>query len=96
MSLNDIVEEECRELLSLAGTRIFANLLHANPSFDFATILRRVEPAHAFKLSQGVKEHVQALLELYQRKKDGDSPKASSDTSGDALDKKVDDSGSSE
>ncbi|KAM0900947.1 hypothetical protein ACQ4PT_020324 [Festuca glaucescens] len=95
-NLNIVAEEDCRELLSLAGTCIFANLLHADPSFDFATVLRHVEPAHAFKLSQGVKEHVEALLELYQRKKDGDSAEASSKTSGDALDEDVDDSGSSE
>jgi hypothetical protein len=27
MSLDNVVEEECRELLSLAGTRVFSNLL---------------------------------------------------------------------
>jgi hypothetical protein len=79
-NLNSIIEEECCELPSLTGTRIFANLLHADPRFNFTTVLHRMEPAHAFKLSQGVKEHVEALLELYQWKKDGDSTEASSET----------------
>jgi hypothetical protein len=95
-NFNNIVEVDCRELLSLAGTRIFANLLHADPRFNFTTVLHRMEPAHAFKLSQGVKEHVETLLKFYQRNKDGDSTEASSETSGDTLDEDVDDSGSSE
>jgi hypothetical protein len=95
-NLNDIIEEECRELLSLAATRIFTNLLHADLSFDFATVLRRVEPSQAFKFLLGVNEHMESLLELYQRNKDGDSAEASSGTSGDTLDEDVADSGSSE
>ncbi|KAM0882821.1 hypothetical protein ACQ4PT_032037 [Festuca glaucescens] len=95
VSLDKLIEEECRKLLSIAGTRIFANLLHANLSLDFATVLRRVDPSLAFKLAKGVKDHVEALLKLYQWKKDGESAGTSSEASDDALGGDLNDSGSS-
>jgi hypothetical protein len=39
MSLDNIVEEECRELLGLAGMRVFSNLLRVDPAFDLNTVL---------------------------------------------------------
>jgi hypothetical protein len=78
-SLDNIVEEECRELLSFVGTRIFPNLLHGDPSFDFGAALQVVEPVIVPNLAEGVKVHVEALLMLYQRKKDGEASEASGD-----------------
>jgi hypothetical protein len=83
MSLDNVVEKECRELLSLTGTRDFSNLLRGDPSFDFGAALQVVEPVIAPNLAEGVKVHVEALLALYQRKKDGEASEASGDeTSG--------------
>ena len=80
-------------MLSLAGTRIFANLLHANPNFDFASVLRRMEPNLALELTTGVREPVEALLKLYQQE-DGGSAEPSDGASDDAPDEDTDASGS--
>ena len=92
-NLNNVVEEECRELLSLAATRVFSNLRHANPNFDFASVLQRVEPSLAFELAKEVKEPVEALVKLYRREDDG-SAESSDGASGDAPDESTGASGS--
>lgn len=38
--LSSFMEEECRELLSIVGTRLFSNLLEVEPKFDFATVMK--------------------------------------------------------
>ena len=65
---DDIVEEECRDLLNITGTRIFTNLLLTDPQFDLATVLRRVEPSLPRKITAEVKEAIDALLKLFVRK----------------------------
>lgn len=34
-----IIEEECRELLTQASTRVFSHLLHADHFFDFEVVI---------------------------------------------------------
>ena len=54
-SVDGIVDEECRELLSIVATRVFSNLSHANPGFDFSPVLKPVERAcrHAREGGEG-------------------------------------------
>ena len=85
-----IVKEECRDLLNVAGTCIFSNLLLADPQFDLATALRRVEPSLPCKIAAEVKEAVDALLKLFVRKAE-----TADEESDDASGEDVDDSGSS-
>ena len=43
-SVNERVEEECRDLLSFATRRIFINLAILDPTFDYATVTAPVDP----------------------------------------------------
>jgi hypothetical protein len=40
----DLIDAECRELLGLAGTRIFSNLQRLHPEVDLEEVLQRREP----------------------------------------------------
>jgi hypothetical protein len=40
----DLIDAECRELLGLAGTRIFSNLQCLRPELDLEEVLQRREP----------------------------------------------------
>jgi hypothetical protein len=40
----DLIDAECRELLGLAGTRIFSNLQRLRPELDLEEVLQRREP----------------------------------------------------
>src|SRR5664279_2944196 len=70
--VDSIVDEECHELLSIAATRIFSNLYHANPKFDFGPMLRPVEREHAAALAKEVAEHVEVLVQVYVRGDEAD------------------------
>ena len=52
--------------------RVFSNLHHANPGFDFSPVLKPVEREHAAALAEEVKEHVEALVQLYVRGDEAD------------------------
>src|SRR5664279_2320957 len=65
--VDNIVDEECRDLLSVAATRVFSNLYHANPGFDFSPVLKPVEREFAAALVKEVTGPVEALLQLYVR-----------------------------
>jgi hypothetical protein len=67
IGLDATVEEECRELLGLAGTCIFSNLLRTNPAFDVTVVLQRAKSGLPSELAKKVKEHVDALNQLYQQ-----------------------------
>ena len=43
-SVNERVEEECRDLLSFATRRIFTNLAIRDPTIDYATLTAPVDP----------------------------------------------------
>jgi hypothetical protein len=40
----DLIDAECRELLGLAGTRIFSNLQRLRPDLNLEEVLQRMEP----------------------------------------------------
>jgi acetolactate synthase regulatory subunit len=40
----ELIDAECRELLGLAGTRIFSNLQRLRPELDLEEVLQRREP----------------------------------------------------
>jgi hypothetical protein len=40
----DFIDAECRELLGLAGTRIFSNIQHLRPDLNLEEVLRRPPP----------------------------------------------------
>jgi hypothetical protein len=40
----ELVDAECRELLGLAGTRIFSNIQHLRPDLDLEEVLQRGAP----------------------------------------------------
>jgi hypothetical protein len=87
MSLDNVVEEECREPLGLTGTRVFSNLLRVDPAFDFSMVLRPVERSAALKLMEGTKEAMEALTKLYQREKGDGTGESSGDESSEELDR---------
>jgi hypothetical protein len=41
----ELIDAECRELLGLAGTRIFSNLQRLRPDLNLEDVLQRREPA---------------------------------------------------
>ena len=62
------IEAECREVLELAGERIFTNLHLRDASFPFEEVLRKPEPEEAAKASrQAVADHVVAFVNMHQR-----------------------------
>jgi hypothetical protein len=91
MSLDNVIEEECHELLGFVGMCVFSNLLRVDPAIDFIMVLQPVECSAALKLAEGAKEAVEALVKLYQREK-GDGP---SETSSDESSEDSDGSASS-
>jgi hypothetical protein len=63
-----VVEEGCLDLLTIAGTRIYSNLLLADPGADLAITLQKIEVELSPKMVMQVKEAVDALLKLFVRK----------------------------
>src|SRR5664279_539340 len=65
--VDNLVDEECRELLSIAVTRILCNLYLADSKFDFSSVIRPVVVKNPAALEREVREHVDALVEVYAR-----------------------------
>ena len=73
--LGNVIAEECRELLHLAGTRIFSNLFRIVPDLKHRRVLRpekklkknasEEERAAALELARKVRDAAAALLEEY-------------------------------
>jgi hypothetical protein len=40
----ELIDAECRELLGLAGTRIFSNLQRLRPDLNLEEVLQRLSP----------------------------------------------------
>ena len=91
---DSVDEDKCRDLLGHAVTRIFSNLLDANPCFDFDTVLKRVEKTRRAKLSKEVNEHVEALPKTFSRKVVDEAPEAPREAS--QAPEEASDGGSSE
>jgi hypothetical protein len=68
VSMDGVVEEECRDLLRQAGMRVFVNLLRRDSAFDFGQVLEPLETPLDSKLIVGVQDSVGALLDLYMRR----------------------------
>jgi hypothetical protein len=56
----ELVDAECRELLGLAGTRIFSNLQRLHPDLDLEEVLQRRAPP-----SPGTPDRVIRLKRIY-------------------------------
>ncbi|MBI0384628.1 hypothetical protein JBE27_52325, partial [Streptomyces albiflaviniger] len=99
--VNTIVEDECRELLSIAATRVFSHLRRLNPRFDFSSVLGPVDPRIAIALDKMVRPHVEALVQAYGRSDEaseggdsGDSGEDGEEGSGDSEELEDDEDGS--
>ena len=60
-----IIEEESRDLLTQAATRIFSHLLNADPNFDFGKVIAPVPEEVRDTLGKAVEDHVDALHEHF-------------------------------
>jgi hypothetical protein len=89
VSLDNTVEEECRELLGSAGMLIYSNILRVHPDFDLADMLDDLAAPLDEKLSAKVRKYVEALQKAYSRVDEPAAPEGpgggSSDNSGDAA-----------
>lgn len=60
--VDGILEEECRDLFSLAATCVFSHLLHGDPNFDFGKVIGLVPEELRDGLAGAVEGHVDVLL----------------------------------
>jgi hypothetical protein len=60
--VNGIIEDECRDLLFQAATRIFSHLLRTDPNFDFDRVIAPVPEELPDSLGKAVEDYVDALL----------------------------------
>ena len=65
--INDLVDEECRKLLTVAIDRVFANLQRLHPGFDFESVTEPVEADQAQDLSNLVREEVNNYVDRFKR-----------------------------
>jgi hypothetical protein len=83
VSLDSIVERECRDLLGSAGSLIYSNILRIHPAFELDEVLEDLDAPLDTKLSAKVQEHVEALQEAYRQVDKPASGEASGYHSGD-------------
>lgn len=65
-SLDDRLEEESRQLLTVAVGRIFANLRCLQPSFDFKGMTEPLEGPNATEVQAQVKQEVGAYVKCFE------------------------------
>ena len=65
--LGDVVDEECRKLLTVAIDRLFANLLRLHPCFDFESVTEPVEEDQEQRLSNSVRDEVNDYVDRFKR-----------------------------
>ena len=65
--MGDVVDEECRKLLTVAIDRVFANLQRLHPGFDFESVTEPVEADQAQDLSNLVREEVNDYVDRFKR-----------------------------
>ena len=65
--LGDVVDEECRKLLTVAIDRVFANLQRLQPGFDYESVTEPVEGDQAWELSNLVREEVNDYVDRFKR-----------------------------
>ena len=66
-SLDDLVDTESRELLGVAIGRVFSNLAHLKPDFEFATVTEPLEPRLAAELDASVWVDVEKFVQRFKR-----------------------------
>ena len=65
--MGDVVDEECRKLLTVAIDRLFANLQCLHPGFDFESVTKPVEEDQALDLSNLVRDEVNDYVDRFKR-----------------------------
>jgi len=65
--LGDVVDEECRQLLDVAIDRVFTNLQHLHPGFDYTTVTEPLEGPRAMDISNSVREEVADYCSRFKR-----------------------------
>ena len=65
-NLDDLVDNESRELLGESVGRIFANLAHLHPSFDCTTVTEPLEGRLSSKLDSSVWDDVERYVQRFQ------------------------------
>ncbi|KAE8819558.1 hypothetical protein D1007_02544 [Hordeum vulgare] len=60
--VDNILEEECRDLFSLAATHVFGHLLLRDPHFEFEEVVGPVPEESCSDLATSVEGHVNTLL----------------------------------
>ena len=79
--MDDVVSEECRELIGAAITRVFCNLVRVDPSFDFGEVLKPVPSDQSEELVEKVRGHVLALISTFRRKAPDEDEEVSAEDS---------------
>ena len=59
--VGQIIEEECRNLLTQASKRVFSHLLRTNPCFDFEAVIAPIPEVIHDSLGEAVDDHVNTL-----------------------------------
>ena len=65
--LDDLVNDECRELLSTAVTRIFSNLRHLHAQLDLGAVRKAPPRESSAALAAAVREDVAKFVDLFVR-----------------------------
>lgn len=74
--VDGILEEECRDLFSMAATHVFSHLLLRNPGFNFSEVIGPVPEESRDVLVEAVESHVNALLGKFSCSSDEEPGKA--------------------
>ena len=75
-SLDTRLEEESRQLLTVAVSRVFANLRRLQPSFDFQSMTEPLEGPDATEVQAKVKQDVDAYVKRFEAVDDDESTEA--------------------
>ncbi|KAE8771430.1 hypothetical protein D1007_56696 [Hordeum vulgare] len=62
---DNILKQECRDLFSVAATRVFIQLILRNPPFGFEEVIGPVPVDSCVDLAAAVVSHVRMLLEKF-------------------------------
>ena len=66
--LDDVVDEECRQLLLVAVERVFVNLQRLQPGFDYASVTEPMEDAQvATRLSNSLRDEINDYVNRFKR-----------------------------
>ncbi|KAE8816504.1 hypothetical protein D1007_05836 [Hordeum vulgare] len=63
--VDNILEEECRDLFTMAATRAFNHLLLRDPHFEFEEVMGPVPEESSGDLATAMEGHMHTLLEKF-------------------------------